>query len=82
MEAAQPSPPMHHPPVGLPDVKGVGIRDPPLLSLLLQEVEEVLDGQRGLVFTDTQNGLEQVIQKFLQRALQGSRVAAVSPDHV
>lgn len=71
--------PLAHRPVGLPDVQSVRIRDPPLLSLLLQEVKEVLDSQWGLVFTDAQDGLEQVIQKLLQCALQRSGVAAVSP---
>lgn len=55
--------------------------DPPLLCLLFQEVKEVLDSQWGLVFTDTQNGLEQVIQKLLQRALHGRRWPSSAQDH-
>lgn len=52
-------------PVRLPDVQRVRIRDASLLRLFLQEVKEVLDGQRGLVFTDAQNSLEQVVEELL-----------------
>lgn len=52
-------------PVGLPDVQGVWVRDAPFVSLLLQEVKEVLDSQGRAVERDAEDGLEEVIQELL-----------------
>lgn len=59
-------------PVGLPDVDGLGVGDIVLQRLLIQEVEEVLDGQRDGP-TGAEDGGEQVVHELLERSLRWSR---------
>lgn len=63
--ALSPVPPI---PVGLPDVNGILIGYTMLLSLLIQQVKEVLHSQRHRA-AGAENHLEQVIHKLLQCAL-------------
>lgn len=69
------------PPVGLPDVDGVFVLDVMFLRLLIQEVEEVLDGRRHRV-PGCQHTLEEVVHKLLQRALWGQRGVHRLAQHV
>jgi len=55
--------------------------DAPLVRLLLQEVKEVLDGQRGAIRRDAEDGLKEVIQELLKSSLReeiGGRGRGVS----
>lgn len=56
-------------PVGLPDVDGLWVGDVVLQRLLVQQVEEVLDGQRDGP-AGAEDGGEQVVHKLLQRSLR------------
>lgn len=69
-----PAPPT---PVGLPDVDGILVRDAVLLSLFIQQVEEVLHSQ-GHRAAGAEDHLEQVIHKLLQCTLREDK-AAQSP---
>lgn len=56
-------------PVGFPDVQGVWVCDAPFVCLLLKEVKEVFDSQRGAVRRDAEDGLKEVIQELLKSSL-------------
>lgn len=56
-------------PVGLPDVNGLWVGDAVLLSLLVQQVKKVFDGQRHRT-TGAEDGSEQIIHELLQRSLR------------
>lgn len=58
-------------PVGLPDVDGLGVGDAVLQRLVVQQVEEVLDGQRDGP-AGAEDGGEQVVHELLQRSLRQS----------
>lgn len=58
-------------PVGLPDVDGLRVRDAMLSRLLVQQIEEVLHGQRDRTAGAEDDG-EQVIHKLLQRSLEST----------
>lgn len=62
------------PPIGLPDVQGVGVCDASFICLLLQEVKEVFNSQRGLVRWNAEDGLKQVIQELLECSLQREKI--------
>ena len=55
-------------PVSLPDVDGLRVGDSVVLCLVVQQVKEVLDGQRNGT-TGGQDHREQVVHKLLQSAL-------------
>lgn len=55
-------------PVGLPDVDGFGVSDGVVLRLVVQQVKEVLDGQRNGT-TGRQDHSEQIVYKLLQSSL-------------
>lgn len=55
-------------PVGFPDMDGILISDVMLLCLLVQEIEEVLDGGWHRM-PRRQHALEEVVHKLLQCAL-------------
>ena len=59
-------------PVALPGVPDVVVGDGMLVSLLVQEVKHVLDGERqsAAPVGRAEDGLEQVVHKLLQRALK------------
>lgn len=59
-------------PVSLPDVDGLGVVDVVLQRLLVQQVEEVLDGQRDGP-AGAEDGSEQVVHELLQRSLRRIR---------
>ena len=61
-----------HSPVALPGVADVGVMDAVLVSLLIQKVEHVLDGQGqgGAPVRRAEDGLKKVIHELLQRALR------------
>lgn len=63
-------------PIRFPDVQGVWVRDAPLVSLLLKEVEKVFDGQRRTVWRDAEDGPEEVIQELLKSSLWRKRAFA------
>ena len=65
---SRPTLPAPPPPVGLPDVDGVLVRDAVLLGLLVQQVEEVFYGEWHRA-AGTENHLEQVIHELLQGPL-------------
>ena len=65
---SRPTRPAPPPPVGLPDVDGVLVRDAMLLGLLVQQVEEVLYGEWHRA-AGAENHLEQVIHELLQGPL-------------
>lgn len=60
------------PPVALPSVADVHVADAVSVGLLIQEIKHVLDGQRQrrAPAHRAEQGLEQVVHKLLQRALQ------------
>lgn len=57
-------------PVRFPDVQGLWVLNAVLLRQLIQEVKQVLDGD-GHGPVHAEDGLEGVIHKLLQRALEG-----------
>lgn len=57
-------------------MQGVWVRDAPFVSLLLQEVKEVFDSQRGAVRRDAEDGLKEVIQELLKSSLWRKRKKA------
>lgn len=57
-------------------MQGVWICDAPFVSLLLQEVKEVFDCQRGPVWRDAEDSLKEVIQELLKSSLWRKRVKA------
>lgn len=51
----------------------VWVCDAPFVSLLLQEVKEIFDSQRGAVRRDAEDGLKEVIQELLKSSLRRRR---------
>lgn len=64
---------LSHSPVAFPGMPHVGVMNVVLVSLLIQEVEHVFDGQgkRTATVSSAEDGLKEVVYKFLESALLG-----------
>lgn len=51
----------------------VWVCDASFVGLLLQEVKEVFDSQRGAIRRDAEDGLKEVVQELLQSSLRGTK---------
>ena len=64
---------MSHSPIALPGVPHVRVMDVVLVSLLIQEVKHVFNsqGKRTATVSSAEDGLKEVVYKFLEGALLG-----------